>query len=635
MMALREDHTLLLALIWTTCSSFTLGTHELKARIRVKRENGSFLSFGTLSGHKLNNLKLVHDPYSNNIYAGGPHGLYMLNPGETPALKKVSVPIFKPECCGGMPECISSDCGYKISLLKEGRNLNPLFMCGTRDKRTKCCDVNSEHNATGCFELINPTQITQPSLHVGDSLYYTVSTEDHGQPGLYRSSMGKFTWPPPRTTEQRYVTIFGNQGSELLDGKVYSFYMEQNQNQDPETPVWIPRVSQICTADQGGSKSVLQYRWTSMLTARLFCGDEKRHLSYTELLDIVVLEDGEWKNTIIYGLFKNAYTLRAVCFYKMSDIINVFASNNIKDQTETFSSPSPGECVENSRTLSPSLLKFMEKHPEMSQWIKPAQAPLLFMHHHYTHLQVDRVESRTSGNSHHVVLFMALENGNIHKILEQDGDPFIIAEYEPFKSKTHISSMLLNNKTRFFMQKKLFVSSSSDVIQIDPYNCSMYGNDCGSCVMARDPYCGWDLEKCSANKRSLIQDVTHGNHCVCDNDVPTTDEFRDNRDSPISVSQDSKFYLKCPKESQHALYTWDHQGRTMPCVSTDQDCLLLIDSMSQRDEGVYTCIATENGYERTIIRHELQMNTASETRATNVALAGILFLISEICKRCV
>ncbi|KAM9481520.1 semaphorin-7A-like [Clarias gariepinus] len=603
MMALRGDHTLLLALIWTTCSSFTLGTHGLKARIRVKRENGAFLSFSTSNEHKSgNHLKLVHDPYKENIYAGGPNGLYMLTPGDHPILKEVDVPIFEHEF-----QSISTHCEHKISLLKEGRNGNPLFMCGTRRENTKCCDVDSEHNAVGCFELKNSTQITESSLHIGDSLYYTVSKKnDHF--GLYRWDMSRFTFPSQRITEQRYVTILGNQGSGPLDGKVYALYTEQNQNQGPDMPIWISRVSQICTADQGGSKSVLQYRWTSMLSARLFCGDEEKGLVYTELLDVAVLEAAKWESTIIYGLFKNAYNLRAVCVYKMSDIIHVFATNDIKDQTATFSSPRPGECVENSRTLSPSLLKFMEKHPEMSQWIKPAQAPLLFMHHHYTHLQVDRVESRTSGNSHHDVLFMALENGNIHKILDQDGDPFIIAEYEPFKSRTLISSMLLNHKT-----KKLFVSSSSEVIQIDLYKCSVYGNDCGSCVMARDPYCGWDLEKCSANNGSLVQDVIHGNPSVCKNDVPTTDEFRDNRDSPISVSQDSKFYLKCPKESQHASYTWEHQGRTMPCVSTDQDCLLLIDSMSERDEGVYTCIATENGYERTIIRHELQMYTASET----------------------
>lgn len=50
----------------------------------------------------------------------------------------------------------------------------------------------------------------------------------------------------------------------------------------------------------------------------------------------------------------------------------------------------------------------MEDHPEMKQWIKPERDPLLFNHHHYTHLQVDRVNSSKSGNSHHNVLLMGL-----------------------------------------------------------------------------------------------------------------------------------------------------------------------------------------------------------------------------------
>ncbi|MCJ8733097.1 hypothetical protein PDJAM_G00219130 [Pangasius djambal] len=501
-------------------------------------------------------------------------------------------------------------------------------MCGSRKEKTKCCDVSSEHVPVNCFELMYPTQINDPSLRVGDSLYYTISNGNNDElitSGLYRWTMGKATYSKSRQTEQRYVKILANQGSGSLDGKVYSFYKEQNKNQDPDMPLWIPRVSQICMADRGGSKSVLQYRWTSMLTARLFCGDEKKRLSYTELLDVAVLEAENWTNTTIYALFKNAYNLRAVCVYKMSDVIRVFTSNNFKTGTETFSSPRPGECVENSPTLASNILKFMESHPEMEQWIKPAQAPLLFDHYHYTHLQVDRVQSKKSGL--HNVLLMSLDNGNVHKILEQDGAPFIIAEYEPFKSRTHITSMLLDSKA-----KKLLVSSSSEVVQIDLHTCGVYGKHCDTCVMARDPYCGWDLMRCSANNGSLLQDVTHGHHSICETDVPKTSESRTHSksDSPSSVPQDSKFYLKCPMESQHASYAWTHQGRRIECALAEEDCLLLIDSMSEKDEGVYKCVASENGYNRTIVHQKLQMNAASETRMTPLALLCLLFLISVI-----
>lgn len=47
-------------------------------------------------------------------------------------------------------------------------------------------------------------------------------------------------------SEKRYVRILANQGNGPLDGKVYSFYIEQSLNQDLDMPRWIPRVSQIC-----------------------------------------------------------------------------------------------------------------------------------------------------------------------------------------------------------------------------------------------------------------------------------------------------------------------------------------------------------------------------------------------------
>ncbi|KAF4071918.1 hypothetical protein AMELA_G00268370 [Ameiurus melas] len=287
MMAPGGVHTLLSAVIWTTLSSSTLGIHLYKARIRVKSENAEFLSFNTSSGNMIDIQKLIRDPHSVNIYAGSPQGLYMLNPGEHPALKQ--------------------DCEYKITLLKEGRNGNPLFMCGSRREDTKCCDVSSENLPVNCFILYRPTQIGDPALHVGDSLYYTVSNGSSYQiaKGLYRWSTDAITWTESRQTEQRYVKILANDGNDSLDGKVYTFFIEQNQDPDSDMTLLIPRVSQSCMADRGGSKSVLQYRWTSMLTARLFCGDEKKRISYTELLDVAVLEDVDWKNTTVYALFKN------------------------------------------------------------------------------------------------------------------------------------------------------------------------------------------------------------------------------------------------------------------------------------------------------------------------------------------
>ncbi|XP_046721194.1 semaphorin-7A [Silurus meridionalis] len=616
MMGLRREDSLLIALSWITFSGFTLG---FNARIRVNRENAEFLSFQTPSRNRTGILKLIRDPYSENIYAGTLHDLYILNSEKPPALKPVNVSIFDLEC-QERPE----DCEYSISLLKEGRNGNPLFMCKTGTEFTKCCDVSSEHVPVNCTEPWHPSHISEPSLHVGDSLYYTLAIRNNGQTvlsGLYRWSMERPTLPLSTQNEQRYVKILANQGYLPLDGKVYSFYIEKNWDQNPETPVWIPLVSQICLADRGGNKALLHNRWTSMLTARLFCGDEKNHLSYTELLDVAVLEDTEWQNTTIYTLFKNEYNLRAVCVYKMSDILHVFRSNEFTSATDPFSSPRPGECVQNSQALSPALLRFMGNRPELKAWVTPAQNPLLFSHHHYTHLQVDRVESSNSENGYHDVLLMSLDSGKVHKILDQDGKPFIIAEYEPFKTRTHISSMLLDSTT-----KKLFVSSSSEVIQIDLRNCSMYGNQCQPCVMARDPYCIWDWTECSHNNRSLKQDVNYGNEFICEKDDRTIRK----RHTLSIVSEDSIFFLKCPMESQHASYAWYHQGMRRECDLIERDCILLFLKISSMQEGVYECIASENGYNWTVVEKYVLVSSGTDTRTSHVVLTCFLFLIYVI-----
>lgn len=78
--------------------------------------------------------------------------------------------------------------------------------------------------------------------------------------------------------------------------------------------------------------------------------------------------------------------------------------------------------------------------------------------------------------------------------------------------------------------------------------------------------------------------------------------------------------------SLHASYVWQHRGTRRECVSSEQDCILLIDNMSEKDEGIYKCVASENGYDRMIVLQELYMNGASETRGTPVALACLLFL---------
>lgn len=48
---------------------------------------------------------------------------------------------------------------------------------------------------------------------------------------------------------------------------------------------------------------------------------------------------------------------------------------------------------------------------------------------------------------------------------------------------------------------KLYVTTRRELAQLDVANCGSYTDSCEDCVLARDPYCGWDGAGCSRMTR--------------------------------------------------------------------------------------------------------------------------------------
>ncbi|XP_072551672.1 semaphorin-7A [Salminus brasiliensis] len=584
--------TALLALIWTQVGQAKQDKHHHHAaRILINHTEAEFKRFWIPTDiSQMNSVwKLVKDPVSSDIYGGGLHGLFKFNTEQT----------------GTDVEQVFNQ---SISLLTEQNHGSQLFICKKTNKDEEDCNCCYLKSKSDCFKINTPVHVKDASLVIGKTLYFAMSGESTVATtlGLYKQNKDSFTWPQPIQITTRYVKILANRDSEALDGKVYSFYIEKNSDKNPETPLWIPRVSQYCMADKGGTKNQLQYRWTSMLTARLFCGNKIKKMTFTELLDVSVLETSS--NTMIYALFKNEYGIRAVCVYTMSEITRVFTSAKFRNKEEP-SIQTAGECVEDSRTLSSAVLKFMEKRPEMEEWIEPERGPLLVSNHWYKQLQVDMV-------NHHNILLLTLESGKIHKVLEEKDGHFIIAEYQPFENNTQIHSMLLDRST-----KKLYVSSSNQVVQINLQDCSRYGDKCTPCVLARDPYCSWTGILCLP-ATNLNGDMRSGTVCKEGERVSA----RMNGREALIIPQDSKYYLKCSAPSQYASYTWIHDGAEKECLSTDEDCLLLIESMSESDEGTYQCKASENGQIWTVSSYQLQKGGASHLRVAPAVLMCLLLI---------
>ncbi|KAL2088825.1 hypothetical protein ACEWY4_015724 [Coilia grayii] len=519
--------------------------------------------------------------------------------------------------------CTDSECG--ITVMQPGRDGYPLFVCTATGDQTTCCNMAANGSSSGCVSDF--TRGGEPALLIGDALYTTYSGTGYRK-GVYRSHRGTLVAPSGQV-DQRYVKIVEkrNRDSPLQD-KLYAFYTEKSLDQGPESDIYIPRVSQICMSDLGGSKDILQFQWTSQLIGRLSCGDPSRKLYYTELLDVAVLPSAPGEADRVYGLFRNGWQMRAVCVYSVSDISHVFSTSAFTIPTDSLKER-PGKCVSDSQRLSPDLLKYMKNGPEMVDWMKPVdnRPPLLVSHRHYSHIQVDHVGG-TEGQEGHNVLLLSMESGAVHKVLENGSDPFIIAEYHPFQPGTRILSMLLDSS-----EKKLYVGSSGEVVQIDLRNCSVYGDQCADCILARDPYCGWDHahEKCSPYSQNTIQDVEDGEFGKCAEDAVSPSIGGDKKGDvdTVDISKSSRHYLPCPVESHHAVHRWLRDGEERPSLmdKEQRQLVLLIEDMGPDDEGYYRCVSTEGDYNKTVAQYFLRVSSGGQgLRSCSLALAPLVLM---------
>ncbi|KAM6979599.1 semaphorin-7A [Aplochiton taeniatus] len=332
--------------------------------------------------------------------------------------------------------------------------------------------------------------------------------------------------------------------------------------------------------------------WTSQLSAQLSCRAPNSQQHFNNLQGVTTLQAEKWQDHLVYALFSNGCGMSAVCVYKMGDIDHIFTTSSFKGYKHENSNERPGMCVDDSKKLTRENLMLAQKLFVMKDSVRPlGQSAVLVSHHHYTHIHVDRVRDQ------HTVLFLSLYNGAIHKVLETNSEAFLIAEYQPFSHGERILNMMLNSATR-----KLYVSSRRAVAQVDLERCQLYGDLCQDCILARDPYCGWN-----------------GTHCIPATTVPLS----------------SKYYLRCPTKSNHAEYSWHHPGRTnsTPCVHKESQCLLLIESMSPEQEGTYSCVSEERGYRRTLAQYQLQVGSEAVqlTSFTLTWVCQIFILVQTLC----
>ncbi|GAA6103508.1 semaphorin-4E-like, partial [Tachysurus ichikawai] len=206
----------------------------------------------------------------------------------------------------------------------------------------------------------------------------------------------------------------------------------------------------------------------------------------------------------------------AVCAYRIQDIREVFSKgkfktlyrDNLYDKWVTYNrpvpDPRPGACI-NSKTrekgfsksldLPDETLQFIKDNPLMDQAVKPSEQPLLVKKGAvFTRIVV--VSTTALDGSSHQVMFIGTASGSVLKAVNYDGKMVIIEEVQLFKQSEPVKILRLSINLG-----QLYAGSEEATVQMSLSTCDHY-TSCMDCVLARDPYCGWDLsaERCIAIK---------------------------------------------------------------------------------------------------------------------------------------
>uniref|UniRef100_A0A452HDX0 Sema domain-containing protein n=1 Tax=Gopherus agassizii TaxID=38772 RepID=A0A452HDX0_9SAUR len=493
-----------------------------------------------------------------------------------------------------------------------GKYHDALLICGTNACKPTCWNLADRNKSEVAAQGLAPFVRNQNSLVLvdGEAIYSTISLHQHnGKIPRFRQVRGTGELYTSDTVMQNpeFVKATVIKQDERHDDKIYYFFREDNPDRSPEAPLKVSRVAQLCKGDKGGTSSLSASKWTTFLKATLVCVDPATKSNFNLLQDVFfVSSDKNWRETRVYGLFSNIWGYSAVCVYTIGDIDTVFRTSKLKGYTKDMPHIRPGQCPWDGNHTPPETFKIADLHPEVEERVQPAaprNSPLFHNKNRYQEIGVHRIQAR-DGHTYNV-LYLVTDKGYIHKMVEMPHGVLNVLEIQPFQQPAPILAMTLDHR-----RAKLYVSSPTEVVQVPMDMCEVYHGSCESCVMAKDPYCGWADGKCVSVKTNLtmLQNVTlESSPEICPRSVFKQQEV----DSPesyrnVTVALFSRYFLHCPTKSHAATYMWHHNGSGIQnCSSTHRPCIHFIKNMTYDHYGRYTCISEENGFSQTLVKEWL------------------------------
>ncbi|KAM8839480.1 semaphorin-4E-like [Synchiropus picturatus] len=546
----------------------------------------------------------------------------------------------------------ATDCRNQIKTLLKTQD-DRMFVCGTNALDPRCDHMSYvdgkltlEGKAErGTYMCPSDPSESSASLMIGNDVYSaTESVFSRSPPNFVRTLEDKDTFSDPKFVAMEMMPESENSDTGD-DDKIYLFFSEKAVEYETYKPMLVSRVARVCKGDLGGQISFRE-RWTSLIRARLQCPVPGSKWPY-------IIQDTyrwcdpqqDWKSCLFFAAFTSQTRSSpgsAVCVYSVTDISREFSEGTsfirILDKWQPFKGslpvPRPGSCIDNaarkaginqSLLLPPKTIRFIQRNPIMKDNILPVggKASLVTERGEFTRIIVDQVQT-TDGDSHHV-MFIGTKKGTILKAVNYDGEMFIIQEVQVFKTPEPIKILKFSS-----VRRQIYAGSDSGVVQVSASSCGR-SLSCVDCVLARDPYCGWDQAagRCtalSAGPRRLLQSVKEGNTSLCHETEVQTEKK--------SLAAPGYLKLLCSSESKLATIRWekDHSPLVSSPLRLELEDGLLILNVSKSDAGLYRCLSVgrsrEDEYITVIAQYDVTME--EETREAQVEPFDYTLLAMQI-----
>ncbi|XP_061676253.1 semaphorin-7A [Syngnathoides biaculeatus] len=573
-----------------------------------------------------NYISMYHQEASDTLYVGGQAVIYVLTFNNR-GVRDVQIPAPSDQTaidtCKAKAAPLELECDNFITVIEK---VNDTFIvCGTNAGSPRCWMLVNDTVLTdvqGVGHIASPSDISPPypsqksiSLPADGSLYSAISAVG-GHAGSIRRTFGS-----QKLLKTENIWLLNPQfaGAAIIPSsakykeEIYFFFSEINKTARVDEEPYRARIGRICTVDKGGIEPLLPDSWTTFMKARVMCGAGNTQQQYNNMKQAVVLTAQDNRAGVMYGLFSNAWGRTVICAYSIEDINQAFSTSKLKGYSSSFIGNRPGMCGrKNSSVESHTYMKnlgIIRYHPEIEDVIRPVGvAPLdLPTDDQITHTVADIVLA--VNDEHYSVLYLGTEQGKVLKVLHSSEGVFIVSQYSMFRNEGPVLNMAINPQ-----KGHLYVATAMEVQRLPLADCGRYGDTCRECILSRDPYCGWDKarRRCIAippgynvTSGTLIQNLDQSNSSVCGEAAA----LKQRRTSPkeVLVPSNTSIFLPCPVRSFHATYRWEKDNciKNYPCLFSGDFCVLGPAVDTPLRDGVFRCMATEDGFKVEVISFKL------------------------------